>query len=85
MSRPLSPILEPELSGLIVLAAGVLLRVLLSIGFPIVAIDEPFMGRCWSFETSLRRRGNYRTARVAKTTSGNMTIFMAPRLPYFFA
>jgi hypothetical protein len=40
-------------------------------------------GLCASFETSLRKRGNYGTARFSKTGAANLTIFIARRLPCF--
>ena len=52
-------------------------------GFSMVAIDETVMDCCATFETSLRKRGNYATARLSNTRAGNLTIFIAPRLPCF--
>jgi hypothetical protein len=51
-------------------------------GFSLVAIDETVMDFCRNLERSLRKRGNYTAAGLAKTRTGNLTIFIAPRLPF---
>jgi len=80
MRRLRSLIFDAELSGLIVLVANGWAS--LSMGFSMVAIGETLMDCCASFETSLRQRGNYGTPRLSKTGAGNLTLFIAPRLPY---
>lgn len=37
-----------------------------------------------SFETTLAKLSSYIPAEFAKTRTGNLTIFMVPRLPYYF-
>src|SRR5262249_49721297 len=81
MRRIRSLSFDTELSGLIVLVANG--SAWLSMGFTMVAIDETLMDRCASFEASLRKRGNYGTARLSKTGAANLTVFIARRLPCF--
>lgn len=81
-SRPRPPMFDAELSRLIALTAAALSGVSSSMAFPILAIEEAFMDCCRRFETSLIKRGNYATARPAKTRTGDLTNFAATRLPY---
>ena len=37
-----------------------------------------------SFETTLAKLSSYIPAEFANTRTGNLTIFMVPRLPYYF-
>jgi hypothetical protein len=81
--RALSSIFNADLSSWISFATGAPSRISLSMGFSMVAIDETFMDYCGGFETSSKKRGNYATARFSNTRAGNLTVFIAPRLPCF--
>jgi hypothetical protein len=83
MRRALPLTFDTELSSLVALV--VLSRASSSMGSPILAIDETFMNSRRSFERGLMKRSNCAPARLAKTGAGNLTMFMGPRLPYYFA
>ena len=87
MRRLLSPAFGIEL--LILITLGAPFNASFSIGLFIRFLDpcnRRNLYELWAeVERSLRKRSNHAPARFANTRAGHLTIFMACRLPYYFA